>query len=118
MKRQSVPGLDGISYLAWNSCGEEAARVLYDCYLGILEGGEVPAWLNCSTLVFIPKGDGEQHGVSVQAMPDGLRPLALSNTDQKLLVLAINATLIEICEKTVHDSQRGFRRGKIITDNV
>ena len=88
VRRQSAPGPDGISYLAWNSCGENAARVLYECYLGI--GGEVPAWLNFSTLVFIPKGDGEQHGVSVQAVPDGLRLLALSNTDQKLLALAIN----------------------------
>ena len=63
VRRQSAPGPDGISYLAWNSRGEDAVRVLYECYLGI--GGEVPAWLNCSTPVFIPKGDGEQHGVSV-----------------------------------------------------
>ena len=118
VRGQSAPGPDHISYLAWNSCGEGAAGILYECYLGIIVGGEVPTWLNCYTLVFFPKGDGEQHGVSVQAMPDGLRPLALSSTDQKPLALAVNETLSEICEKTVHDAQRGFRRGKTITDNV
>ena len=39
VRRQFAPGLGGTSYLAWNSCGEEAAKVLYECYFGVGGGG-------------------------------------------------------------------------------
>ena len=116
--RRSAPGPDGIGYMSWRAGGEEAADVVFECYRCILEGGEVPGWFNESTLVFIPKGDPGAGGVGVQARPGDLRPLSLSNADQKLVALAINISLSRICESVVHDSQRGFRKGKVITDNV
>ena len=115
--RRSAPGPDGIVYTAWSACGEEAAFILYDCYKGIMAGEAVPEWFNLSTLVFIPKGDSGG-SAGVQARPGDLRPLSLSNADQKLLALAINSSLNMICEGVVHPSQRGFRRGKLVTDNV
>ena len=116
--RRSAPGPDGVGYMAWRAGGEAAADVVFQCYRGILEGGEVPEWFNESTLVFIPKGDPGAGGVGVQARPGDLRPLSLSNADQKLVALAINVSLSRMCEDVVHDSQRGFRKGKVITDNV
>ena len=64
-----APGLGGIGYMAWRAGDEIAADVVYDCYRQILEGGEVSAWFNGSTLVFIPKGDPGAGGVGVQARP-------------------------------------------------
>ena len=90
----------------------------YECYRSVLDGGVVPSWFNGSTLVFIPKGEPVAGGVGVQARPGDLRPLSLSNADQKLVALAINVSLSRVCEGTVHSAQRGFRRGRLITDNV
>ena len=116
--RRSAPGPDGIGHMAWRACGEVAADVVYECYKLILEGGVVPSWFNRSTLVFIPKGEPGAGGVGVQARPGDLRPVSLSNADQKLAALAINVSLSRVCEGTVHSAQRGFRKGKLITDNV
>ena len=69
-------------------------------------------------MTFIPKGDVNDHGASVQAKPDELRPLSLSNTDQKLLALAANQSLVHACSVTVESHQRGFMKGRLLTDNV
>ena len=116
--RRFAPGPDGIGYMAWRVGGEAAADVVFECYRSILVGGEVPEWFNESTLMFIPQGDPGAGGVGVQARPGDLRPLSLSNADQKLVALAINVSLSRMCEDTVHSSQRGFRKGKVITGNV
>ena len=91
--RRSAPGPDGIGHMAWRACGEVAADLVYECYRSILGGGVVPRWFNKSTLVFIPKGEPGAGGVGVQARPGDLRPLSLSNADQKLVALAINVSL-------------------------
>ena len=116
--RRSAPGPDGIGYMAYKACGDEAADVVYGCYKSIVSGDVVFDWFNRSTMVFTPKGEPVAGGVGVQARPGDLRPLSLSNADQKLVALAINTTLSGICEGTVHSAQRGFRKGKLITDNV
>lgn len=104
--RRSAPGPDGIGYMAWRAGGEAVADVVFECYRSILVGGEVPEWLNESTLVFIPKGDPGAGGVGVQARPGDLRPLSLSNADQKLVALAINVSLSRMCEDTAQLSAR------------
>ena len=110
VSRRFAPGLDGIGHMAWRAGGETAADIVYDCYRQIFEGGEVPSWFNRSTLVSIPGGDPGAGGVGVQARPGDLRPLSLSNADQKLVALAINLSLSRVCGDTVHSAQRGFRR--------
>ena len=104
--------------MAWRACGEVAADLVYECFKSTLGGGVVPSWLNGSTPVFIPKGEPVAGGVGVQARPGDLRPLSLSNADQKLVALAINVSLSRVCEGTVHSAQRGLKKGKLITDNV
>ena len=61
VRRQFAPGPDGISYLAWNSCGEEAAKVLYECYLGIVWGG-FPLGLIALPLCLFPRVMGSSMG--------------------------------------------------------
>ena len=118
VSRRSALGPDGVVYMAWKAGIAYVADIVCDCYKQILDGGEVPSWLNRSTLVFIPKGDPGDGGVGIQARPGDLRPLSLSNADQKLVAHAINLSLSRVCEETAHSAQRGFRRGKLITDNV
>ena len=73
---------------------------------------------NSARMVFIPKSDNEEYCESVAAEPGDLRPLSLSNCDHKLVCVAVCWTLRRICDGTVHEAQRGFRKGKQLTDNV
>jgi hypothetical protein len=56
VRRQSAPGPDGIVYAAWTACGDEAAGVLFDCYLAILDGFTPPCGLIRLPLSLSPKG--------------------------------------------------------------
>ena len=69
-------------------------------------------------MVFIPKTESEGYCESVAAEPGDLRPLSLSNCDHKLVCIAVCCALRRICDGTVHGAQRGFRKGKQLTDNV
>ena len=55
---------------------------------------------------------------SVAAEPGDLRPLSSSNCDHKLVCVAGCCSSRRICDSTVHEAQRGFRKGKQLTDNV
>ena len=48
--------------------------------------------------------------------PDSTRPIAMSNSVAKLLAMAINRSLAPIAQHTIIDRQRGFVRGRSITD--
>ena len=118
VNRRFAPGPDGVSYRTWKACGREAHDILYDCYLKILTSGTAPAWFNSARMVFIPEIDDEEYCESVVAEPGDLRPLSLSNCDHKLVCVAVCCSLRRICDSTVHEAQRGFRKGKQLTDNV
>ena len=77
-----------------------------------------PVWFNYARMVFIPKTDDEEYCEPVAAEPGDLRPLSLSNCDHKLVCVAVCCSLRRICDSTVHEAQRGFRKGKQLTDNV
>ena len=113
-----APGPDGIVYDAWTHSGDVGVGILCACYSSMLVDPCVPECLHCSLMTFIPKGDVNDHGASVQAKPDELRPLSLSNTDQKLLALAANQSLVQACSVTVGSHQRGLMKGRQLTDNV
>ena len=116
--RRSAPGPDGVSYRTWKACGRTAHDILYDCYLKNLRSGTAPVWFNSTRMVFIPKTDDEEYCESLAAEPGGLRPLSLSNCDHKLVCVAVCCSLRRVCDCTEHEAQRGFRKGKQLTDNV
>ena len=118
VNRRSAPGPDGVSYRTWKACEREAHDIHYDCYLKILRSGTAPSWFNSARVVFIPKADDEEYCESVAAEPGDLRPLSLSNCDHKLVCVAVCCALRRICDDTVHGAQRGFRKGRQLTDNV
>ena len=74
-----------------------------------MRSGIAPSWFNSAQMVFIPKTDGEEDCESVAAEPGDLRPLSLSNCDNKLVCVAVCCSLRRICDDTVHEAQRGFR---------
>ena len=117
-RRTSAPGPDGLPYTVWSASLACGIAVLYRCYLDVISGVSPPSWYNESLLVFIPKGDGDPLRNDVEAAPKDLRPLNLSNSDHKLVAQALNCALAEIAQRVCHQNQRGFIKGRNISDNV
>eukprot|EP00972_Heterocapsa_arctica_P065794 9711668-Heterocapsa_arctica.AAC.1 len=86
VKRHSAPGPDGITYAAWNHANEAGVDLLYRCLGHLVAGNYAPIWFNGSLMVSIPK-NSDGIASSVECQPADLRPLTLSNSDQKLLSL-------------------------------
>ena len=83
--------------------------MIYDCYLEIMRGGSAPRWFNAARMVFIPKPSDDSPLEPGVVHSSELRPLTLSNCDQKLVGIAVCFTLRTVCDAVVHGSQRGFR---------
>jgi hypothetical protein len=98
VNRNSAPGPDGIAYAAWAAADVKGIDLLYRCLIYLCNGFSAPDWFNMSLMVFIPKGSD---GIisSVEAKPPDLRPLTLSNSDQKLLSLGLNFSLVHMCKQ-------------------
>jgi hypothetical protein len=117
----SSPGPDGVPYGAWRTappCCRAPLRNLLDNLVDNSTDHDLPDEFNYSHMVFIPKGD-EPNDQNVVARGAGdLRPLNLSNTDNKLIALAINGRLSALCQATVSEQQRGFVAGRHLEDNL
>eukprot|EP00959_Pyramimonas_sp_CCMP1952_P412584 8645709-Pyramimonas_sp.AAC.1 len=106
-RRGYTAGPDGLPFSArWNA-GEDAQQVLYDHYLFILRGGKPVAEFNHSRLGAPPRGDVEEDG-SAEKDPAHTRPLALSNTDTKIVAALIAESISRVAEEHVGPAQRGF----------
>lgn len=66
----------------------------------------------------IPKGETTDEQREHVAEPRNLRPLSLANTSQKIFASAANVSLDRVAEKVGCGQQRGFVRGRTISDAV
>jgi hypothetical protein len=115
----SAPGPDGIPYGAWRFATPPCHDVLFRLLDEMLcTDGALPDGFNASQMVFIPKGDEIGDDLVVGRSAGDLRPLNLSNTDNKLVSLALNSRLSHLCKLTVAEQQRGFVSGRHIEDNI
>lgn len=69
-------------------------------------------------MVFLPRATPGIEGLPYQAPPQGMRPISLSDTFQKVISKAVTATLEHVSAQVVHSSQTGFIRGRRMGDNV
>jgi hypothetical protein len=117
----SAPGPDGIPYGAWRAAPSCCRAPLYDILDKLISGDSVyniPHDFNHSHMIFIPKGDEPNDQNVVERGAGDLRPLNLSNTDNKLVALALNGRLSALCQTTVSQQQRGFVAERHLEDNV
>jgi hypothetical protein len=117
----SAPGPDGVPYGAWRMAPPCCRAPLYNLIDNIIScdtDQELPPSFNESNMVFIPKGDEPNDQDVVERGPGDLRPLNLSNTDNKIAALAINSRLSALCQATVAEQQRGFVADRHIEDNL
>lgn len=114
----SAPGPYGLPYACWLAAGDRARRTLYAVYNAVAAGAEVPADFNESFMIFIPKSATRPGDLAYQAPPSGFRPLNLSNTAQKIVSNALNATLEEAALALVSPIQREFVKHRSLIDNL
>jgi exonuclease III len=115
----SSPGPDGVPYGAWRHANQDCHEVLFRLLNDTLTNpNALPEQFNHSHLVFIPKGGDIGEDLVLGRTAHDLRPLNLSNTDNKLLALALNDRLSALCQITVASQQRGFVAGRHIEDNL
>eukprot|EP00959_Pyramimonas_sp_CCMP1952_P470694 9497117-Pyramimonas_sp.AAC.1 len=115
--RPTAAGPDGIPYAAW-ARAPGAIQHLHAAMLAIMGGACPPEGLNASWLQFAPKGDGTPSAVQVEREPAKTRPLALKNSDAKLMAAATNRYLSVVAERHVPSPQRGFVKGRNFLENV
>jgi hypothetical protein len=116
----SAPGPDGIPFSALATVGKEFAAVLFEIFsVTGVNYKNVPEDFNEATMVFLPKGtDPNDSGTSAAREPGATRPLTLSNTDSKVFSRVLSFKMAGFATMVVHEAQRGFVRGRYITDNV
>lgn len=84
----------------------------------LLGGGDVPSDFNESYMVFIPKATVLPREFAYQGPPSRYRPLNPSNTAQKIVSKALNATLETAAMTLVSPTQRGFIKNRSLLDNI
>lgn len=70
----AAPGPDGLPYTCWSAAGERVRRVLFDVYIAIAGGADVPSDFNESYMAFYPEGDGLARGVCLPGPSIALPP--------------------------------------------
>ena len=121
----SAPGPDGIPYAAWRQLGDLAVDVLYEAFqdfsgddFEVKMTSEYPDF-NESLLVFLPK---KAVGTTAQGdaifEPGGVRPLNITNADNRLLASACRILLEPMLGPLITEDQRGFIQGRSMLANL
>ena len=120
----SSPGPDGIPYAAWRRLGDEAVDILFDAAVEMTEEdgftllGKVYSDLNASLLFFCLR----QIGTTVDGLdiyePGGVRPLNVTNTDNRLLASATRLAIEPTLGALITEDQRGFIGGRSMLANL
>jgi len=128
---QSSPGPDGVPYAAWRRLGPLAVDTLHAAALELASAQGAASLLSAfpldgngntdfdlAILVFIPKKvDREVNGIRY-CEPGDVRPLAIVNTDNRLMANAVRCRVEPLLEKAISAAQRGFLLGRSMLQNV
>lgn len=115
----SMPGPDGVPYVAWRAQVGVVAPVLHEALTAVLEGRvSLLEGFNLSTMVFLPKAVPVGVVDIFSAEVGSTRPLTLTDMCPKILALAVNNRLSELASRTVMSQQPGFVAGRSLGDNL
>jgi hypothetical protein len=107
-----------LPYSAWSNAPQHIHEELYTMYCDLMNGDDLPDRFNNCFLACIPKGEAPGDHIGVARTPESTRPIAMSNAVAKLMAMSINRALAPMAQQTILDRQRGFVRGRAITDNI
>jgi len=116
--KNSSPGPDGIPFIAYKASGPRATKTLFLTGLEIASGVAPPIPYNDAIQIFAPKGEDELDSELVSRAPADTRPLALKNSDNKVIAGAYNWAVRRQVSKKANHLQRGFIVDRQLLDNV
>ena len=106
-----APGCDvfhaGFYQRHWELVGPDVTAAV----LGFLNGGPMPATVNSTVIVLIPKVKNPQNITQY-------RPISLCNVIYKICSKVLANWLREILDEIIAEEQSAFVPGRLITDNV
>ena len=121
----SSPGPDGLPFKAWRKLGRFAAVALYDAFVTISgpDGQRIleEDWdsFNESNMVFLPKkASGRTEDGSDIFTPNNMRPLNITNTDNRIMCSAMRLHIEPSIAPGVSMAQRGFIKGRSMLSNI
>ena len=121
----SSPGPDGIPFVAWRRLEGLAVDVLFEAFQSMTAeaGPEVTLEeyqeLNSSLLFFLPKSPtGTQSDGAEYYAAKAVRPLNVTNSDNRILASAVRILIEPWVGPRVSDAQRGFIAGRSMLANI
>ena len=127
----SMPGPDGLTFLAWRRLGHLAEDVLMGALLDLTSAappGDLASFLdppdpheayNASFMVLLPKSPAGTTATGMEYFrPEDTRPLNIVNVDNRLLCNAVRYCLEGILPTAAEPEQRGFIPGRSLLANV
>ena len=78
----------------------------------------MPLEFNASLTIFLPKGDEAGDAVGLVRDPANTRPLALKNSDNKIIATAVNSRIKSVVSRHSNKIQRGFIQRRNFVTNI
>ena len=110
VSRSSCPGPNGIPFVCYSVLCDIAAPIIFRVIKYLAAGGPPKAGFNTCDIFFLPK-DGT-------GLPLANRPVAVSNTDNRILANVVRRKLEAAILGILSRNQLGFVRGRHIDENV
>ena len=104
----SSPGVDGLPYCAWRAAGQPGVDTLFGAGAHMQDGGVMELDFNIAVHLFPPKGEEEGDEDQVIRDPESTRPLALRNSDSKIIAGVANGKVKNTIAKYANPIQKGF----------
>ena len=106
----SAAGPDGLPFQAYRSVATQAAPVFLEALQAMHAGGKPPRDFNSGLLILLPK--------KPTGRIEDTRPLAINNTDNRILSACLRECITPALESVLSDDQWGFRPGRSVDDNI
>ena len=115
---RSAPGPDGLSYDFWQAAGLEGATTLKLVMWEAMNQGTTPENFCDAWGCYLPKGEADEGDKLVARSAAETRPLALKNTDNKLIAAVLNKKLKYKLPGWADAAQHGFVKGRQAVDAI
>ena len=112
MKNNKSPGSDGFSAEFYKFFWRDISQYLMDSVNYAFCSGEISIDQKRGLITLIPKKDKDRIFLK------NWRPIALLNTDYKIMAKALALRLKEVIENLVSSDQKGYIKGRYIGENI